>query len=221
MLSGSLVAAQSGTRARTPCESVSSMSKAYISYLPKATAARIPAQVAVDCLKPVPINKAEDLALIEEMKYYINWQSTLPYLLDPPKGYTGNRVDVFDEIERITKDLKSDKYKDEYSLMVDVERAFTKSYDFHFYFVPDIMRVFEFRRGNIGHGLDDDFAIVSVSKDGKELPKLFNYYDVKFAAQEGWTPSPIAEINNKSAEDYVQQWSTNYMFLKDHTRYRQ
>ncbi|CAO2648299.1 Nn.00g075660.m01.CDS01 [Neocucurbitaria sp. VM-36] len=195
------------------------MSAAFTSMYPQATVALVPAQAAEDCLKSVPIDKTEDLALIEEMKYYINWQSNLAYLLDPPEGYAGDRVDTHDEIERITNDLENDKYENEYTLMFDLQSVITKSYDFHFAFAPDITQVFRFRRGNIGRGLLDEFALVSVSKDGKELPKLYNYYDIIVGEEEGWTPSPVSQINNQSAEDYVQQWSTNFVFHEDHARY--
>ncbi|OAL55274.1 hypothetical protein IQ07DRAFT_638970 [Pyrenochaeta sp. DS3sAY3a] len=219
LLNGGTVAAQRTTRAGTPCQSVSSMSAAFTSMYPQATVALVPAQAAENCLKSVPIDKDENLKLIEEMRYYINWQSNLAYLLDPPEGYNGDRVDTLDEIERITKDLKDDKYTDEYTLMFDLQSVMTKSYDFHFVFAADITQVFRFRRGNIGRGLLDEFAIVSVSKDGKELPKLYNYYDIIVGEEEGWTPSPITQINNQSAENYVQQWSTNFVFHEDHARY--
>jgi hypothetical protein len=59
----------------TPCLSVSSMSSLYMSSFPTATQALVPGQAAEDCLKSVPIDKDEDLALIDELKLYINWQS--------------------------------------------------------------------------------------------------------------------------------------------------
>jgi hypothetical protein len=74
LLNSRTVAAQSGG---TPCSSVSSMSSEYISLIPTATQALVPAQAAEDCLRSVPIDKAEDLALIDELKLYINWQSTV------------------------------------------------------------------------------------------------------------------------------------------------
>jgi hypothetical protein len=51
------------------------MSSAYVSFKPEATQALVPAKVAEDCLKSVPIDKDEDLALIDELKLYMNWQS--------------------------------------------------------------------------------------------------------------------------------------------------
>ncbi|KAF2878259.1 hypothetical protein BDV95DRAFT_479193 [Massariosphaeria phaeospora] len=219
LLNGRTAKAQSDG---TPCQSVSSMSAAYVSLFPSATQALVPAQAAEDCLKSVPIDKEEDLALLEEMRFYINWQSNLAYLVDPPEGYTEERVDTLEEIQKITDKLKNDEYEDEYTLMSDISAVLTKSYDFHFSFSADIADVFAFRRGNVGRGLLDEFALISVSSDGKELPKLYNYYDImveKDAEKEGWKPSPVTQINNQSAEDYIQEWSKRFVFHEDHARY--
>lgn len=40
-----------------------------------------------------------------------------------------------------------------------------------------------------------------------------------FSAEEGWTPSPISQINNQSAEEYVQAWSDIFEYHEDHARY--
>jgi hypothetical protein len=39
------------------------------------------------------------------------------------------------------------------------------------------------------------------------------------AADEGWTPSPVTEINNQTAEDFIQNWSEQFMYHEDHARY--
>ncbi|KAF2183866.1 hypothetical protein K469DRAFT_667597 [Zopfia rhizophila CBS 207.26] len=215
LLNGRTASAEAGT----PCQSVSSMSSAFISLYPSATAALVPAQAAEDCLKSVPLDKDEDKALIEELMYYLSWQSNLAYLVDPPEGYTEERVDILDEINKIREKLNKDEYKDEYSVMYDLSMALTKSYDFHLAFTPDIMDVFSFRRGNIGRGLLDEFALASVSSDGKALPKLYNFYDIIVAQDEGWTASPVKTINDKPAEEYVQKWSETFVYHEDHARY--
>ncbi len=216
LLSASPVAAQ---KASTPCQSLSSMSAAFTSMFPKATQALVPAQVATDCLKSVPIDKNEDLALIKELLLYVNWQSTLAYIDNPPKGDTSGRVPTLSSIAKITSDLQNDKYKDEFSLQYDLAQVMTRSYDFHFNWIPDITQIFMFLRGNVGRGLLDEFAVVSVSADGQALPKLYNYYDIIVSAQEGWTASPLSEINNQSAETYIQNWSLNQPYHEDHARY--
>ena len=72
MLNSSTVLAQLGG---TPCKSIGSLSAAYMSVYPTATAALVPADIAEACLKSVPIDKDENIALIDELKLYTNWQS--------------------------------------------------------------------------------------------------------------------------------------------------
>jgi hypothetical protein len=151
------------------------MSADYVSLYPSATVALVPATAAAACLDSIPVQKDEDIALIEEMQYDINWQSNLAYLVEPPEGYTEERVDVLDEMKKVTDGLNNDEFESEYDVMYNLSMALTKAYDFHFAFTPDILQVFRFRRGNIGGGLLDEFALVSVSEDGKSVPKLYNY----------------------------------------------
>jgi hypothetical protein len=157
----------------TPCQSVSSMSSEFMSYYPTATAALVPAQAAEDCLKSVPVDVKEDEALIEEMQYFVDWQSNLAWIENPPTGYTEKKADIQQQIKDISGKLKD--YEDEYSVQRDLSLTIAKAYDFHFVWNPDIMNAFRFRRGNIGMGLLDEFAIVSISEDGLKLPKLYNY----------------------------------------------
>lgn len=171
LLNGRTAVAQDGS----PCSSVSSMSSAYMSMFPEETQAVVPADAAHDCLKSVPVDKDELKGLIDEMQYYLNWQSNLAYLIEPPEGYTEDRVDIADEMKKIKDGLDQGTYEDDYTVMFDLSMAWTKSYDFHMTFVPDIMQIFRFRRGNVGLGLLDEFALVSVSSDGKALPELYNY----------------------------------------------
>ncbi|KAF2003013.1 hypothetical protein P154DRAFT_429470 [Amniculicola lignicola CBS 123094] len=202
-----------------PCAIVATMSADWVSEFPSATQVLIPATAAANCLKSVPYNKEEDLKLIDELTYYINWQSNLAYLSDPPEGYNEERVDVLEEIKSIKSKVEKEEYDDEYTIMFDLSMALQKTYDFHFGFSADILNVFSFRRGNIGRGLKDEFALASVSTDGKALPKLYNYYDIMFNQSEGWLASPISEINNVPAVKYAQDFSQTFPYLEDHARY--
>ena len=156
----------------TPCQVVSSQSADFITMYPTASAALVEAQPMADCLKSVPVWE-DSAALIDEMQYFIAWQSNLAWIKNPPADYTGNKTDVQQKIKDIASNLKN--YKDEYTLQQDLSLAIAEAYDFHFEWTPDILNLFRFRRGNIGMGLLDEFAIVSVSEDGKALPKLYNF----------------------------------------------
>ncbi|KAF2280549.1 uncharacterized protein EI97DRAFT_439551 [Westerdykella ornata] len=195
------------------------MSAAYISMFPEATEALVPADAAVNCLKSIPVDVEEDKALIEEITLFTNWISNLGYLSNPPKGYPNERIDLSGELKRLHDELDKGTYEDEYTFQVDLKTAFDRTYDFHTFWIPDILSVFTFNRGNIGEGLNDEFAVVSVSTDGKSLPKIYNYYDILVADSEGWTPSPIVKINDQPAEDFLKDWSKQFQYLEDHARY--
>jgi len=212
LLHGKTVQAQRGM---TPCQIVSSLSAEFISTYPTASAVLVEAQPVEDCLRSVPV-WPESAALIEEMQYFIDWQSNLAWLKNPPEGYTEKKTDIQQKIKDIASNLKN--YKDEFTLHEDLSNTLAEAYDFHFEWTPDILNIFRFRRGNIGMGLLDEFAIVSVSEDGRSLPKLYNYYDIM--TQKGSSmPSPIVEINNKSAEQFIQDWSVPFTYHEDHARY--
>ncbi|KAF2005034.1 hypothetical protein P154DRAFT_530723 [Amniculicola lignicola CBS 123094] len=197
------------------------MAADYMVERPNATNPLIPATAALDCLKSVPYDKEEDLKLIDELTYYINWQSNIAYMSDPPQGNSQDRMDVLEEIKNIRAKVEKDEYEDEYTIMFDLYMAVRKGYDFHFQFMPDILRVFTFNIGNIDTVMDDDFALVSVSTDGRVLPKLYNYYDIIRNETEGWLASPIIEINDTPAEQWVLDWSQTFPYLEDHARYNQ
>lgn len=171
-------------RGGTPCQSVSSMSAEYMSMFPQATQALVPAKAAADCLATVPIDVEENKALIKELQLYLGWQSNLAFLAKPPKDYKIDRVDTVAQLSKIYDDLDDGKYEDEWTLQRDMRLAFDQSYDFHLNWNPDILEVFEFKRGNVGYGLMDEFGLVSVSKDGKAVPEIYNYCEISH-----WTPS--------------------------------
>lgn len=156
-----------------PCAAVSSASASFMAAYPAATAAYVPADIAEACLASVPLNKDEDMALIEELMLYLSWQSNIEYLLHPPAGYTEQGIDILTKIQTIYNGLSDGTYKDEYHFQADLSEALNEAYDFHLYFYPDISNIFFFQRGNFD--ASDRFALVSVSADGQALPQLFNY----------------------------------------------
>ena len=75
-------------------------------------------------------------------------------------------------------------------------------------YVPDVVgTVFNFAR---------PVPLVSVSADGKELPKAYVYTDVLAESFENttFTPSPISKINGEDAQAFLESWS-QYGSLQD------
>lgn len=156
-----------------PCAAVRSASASFMAALPSATAAYVPAAAAQACLKSVPIDATENKALLDELLLYLSWQSNIKYILDPPDSYTEESVDIEAKINDVYNKLDNGTYDNEYDFQFDVWAALTEAYDFHLYFQSDIMSLFKFMRGNWDN--TELFDIVSLSSDGTELPKLYNY----------------------------------------------
>lgn len=72
-------------------------------------------ELAYQCLQSVPLD-AEGAALqIEGMKFFAQFQSTLAYLKEPPKGYLYPAVDIVGALDQISDKLAQGKYSNEVS----------------------------------------------------------------------------------------------------------
>lgn len=187
------------TNSTTPCASVSS----YISAHPAPTPS-VPAKLAYDCLTSVPLNVSSALKLTESLKPYIEWQSTLAYLKDPPSEYASkvqDPVDVLAGLETIKSNVQGGKYSSEYQFGFELYTLFQSTHDGHFVFVPDsVGSVFSWSR---------PLPIVSVSEDGKKIPGIFAYEDVIGLHYHNisYTPSAIALVDGEDAAAYLENLS--------------
>ena len=85
----------------------------------------IPASIAWDCLQSVPLHADDAVPWLESLKPYINWQSTLAYLKDPPpSGYLEPGVDVYGELDAMISNINA--YAGEYDLEFAPLRAVSK-----------------------------------------------------------------------------------------------
>jgi hypothetical protein len=82
------------------------------------------------------------------------------------------------------------------------------THDGHFVFVPDVVgTVFNWAR---------PIPLVSISEDGKALPKPFVYPDILASSlvNASFTPSAVKTINGEKATDYLENWA-QYGSLQD------
>ena len=129
------------------------------------TVARISPTVAYNCLKSVPLKSSQALDLIERIKAYAQFQSTLPFLKRPPPGYLLPPVDVLEGIDDIIARTKSGRYRGEYDYQYDLYKLTLAARDGHFIFIGDLVAgIFEFTR---------PFYLISYSEDGIESPKIY------------------------------------------------
>ncbi|KAI9831923.1 MAG: hypothetical protein M1819_004645 [Sarea resinae] len=191
--------ARSLRRASEPCASISSLSK--------GGSDSVPAALAYDCLNSVPINVNRATQLVEGLYPYVQWQSTLSYLANPPEGYLEPAIDILGGLDAIGRNVTSNVYKSEYAFQMDLYNLFVGAHDGHFTFVGDAVgSAFSFMRG---------LEIVSVSSDGQQLPQVYvwdDFANTLLPPKQSYTPSAIKLINGQDPAAYLESLAQSNSF---------
>jgi hypothetical protein len=169
-------------------------------------------QIALACLKTVPIDTTAASDTIDSVKQYIQFQSTISYLKNPPKGYVDEAVDLMGGLDDIKSKVGNGAYSNEYDFEADISTLVTKAHDGHLAF--DGMTsggVFRWRRSA-------KIALISASLDGKETPKIYVFSDYNSTGG-GFTPSAISKISGKDALQFLEEESATTTYHDPDTRY--
>lgn len=132
-----------------------------------ATAFELPAQLARDCSLSVPFVKEDGLKLVDSLSAWLQYQSTLAYLKNPPEEYLMNSVDLLGRLNEIRDKVEAGNYSTEVLFQSDIALLVSSAHDGHLAYVPDMMIIFVYRR-TIGQ-------LLSVSLDGESLPQIYSY----------------------------------------------
>jgi len=170
----------------------------------------VPAQLAYDCITSIPFNSSAAVALLDSLRPYINWQTTIEYLKDPPADYAAHvqaPYDFYAQFDRIYASTKAGSYANEYAFGFDLYELFQKAHDGHFVYYPDsVTAVFSWGRQT---------PLVSVSPDGVAIPEVYVYADVLASSfNASFTPSPITLINGQNSTEWLLNFS-QYGSLQD------
>jgi len=156
----------------TACAAVSRSVTAYLKEYEKTASQHAPVPssfpIALEdsfgCLESIKLNKTITLEFLEGLSRYVQYQSTLPYLKNPPAGSEQEPIDVMAELEKIAGDVEKGVLTGEYEFEARVTKVVALTHDGHFAIPFNLYQLFTFRA---------PFGIASVSVDGVELPKLF------------------------------------------------
>ncbi|KAM7191491.1 hypothetical protein V8F33_008842 [Rhypophila sp. PSN 637] len=175
-----------------------------------------PAYPVYQCLISVPFNDAVALRFLDYFNTTMQFQSTLAYLRDPPEGYQRPALDVMAQLDIVKAKVLAGAYTREYDFELDVNNIVSAMHDGHVDIDFGILVPFNF--GSM-------WEIVSVSRDGKELPKPYFREDITDAQNDNWAwePSPISQINGIDAVEFLKQSAANFSFgnLEAHADYNQ
>ncbi|QDS78033.1 hypothetical protein FKW77_003045 [Venturia effusa] len=114
-------------------------------------------------------------------------------------------IDLIARVQDIRAKLERDFYRNEYQFQLDLFQTVGRGYDGHLYFWPDLLT------GYIAFEKDRRLAIVSVSEDGIEVPKIYLYDEVVAN-----TPrSAVSRINGLEATSYLDDLHKAYCQFAD------
>lgn len=165
----------------------------------------VPASVAYECLKSVPLGKQAAIELVDAIEPYLEWQSDPNYKKNPPADYSYPGYDMFGNLAKVRANLVDDKYDGEYAFQLDLyETVFLPGHDGHFIMYPDLLsRAFRFGRQR---------SLVSISEDGSKLPVIKLFEDV--VADPSSAPV-VEEINGIEAAKFIEDTIAKSTYNQD------
>lgn len=110
---------------------------------------------------PFDSDRAE--SFVKEYRKYLQFQSTLETLKDPPDGYPMPSVDLLGGLDKIQEKAAKNKYKSQYAFDTELDKLISSAYDGHLS-LGLCSHYFKFK---------NDAPLVSISSDGLELPKIY------------------------------------------------
>ncbi|PSK41798.1 hypothetical protein B9Z65_9184 [Elsinoe australis] len=195
-----------------PCAKISSIASSVLAADPKALPTFVPSDVLA-CQKDTPLNTTLATAQVQSLKNFLQFQSTLAFLKDPPSTYDLPAVDVMAELDMINVKVSQSVYQDQSEMDEALYDIFKRASDGHLTVVPCSIGAY-----SSATGVD----LISISTDGVELPKIYMLDEAQSALQNNRRPSPLTAIDGIDIETYlaglasylpVQDLDAKYNFL--------
>lgn len=189
----------------SPCLDLASAQEDFLTRNPGAAVAILPANITYACLTSVPVQKNFSTRLVKGVRAWFEFQSDVDYIANPPSGSLWQPTDTLGYLDVIANDISNDMYENQYDVEVDLFTFALHFHDFHTIILPGLFGAGRF---------DRNLTLVSYSKDGIDMPKVFIAHEVFEVTSAGLDVrsdieevSPIASINGFPVQDFLQTQS--------------
>ncbi|KAF3317776.1 hypothetical protein TWF173_009599 [Orbilia oligospora] len=190
---------------RTACAEISSSYASRLSvYSSRAStdpSAVLPTRVPVrpreawDCLYSIPINRDLTLEFISGVAKYLQFQSTIEYLKNPPANSLQDPIDIIGSLEKLAEQVRSG----EIAHHIRFENAFRKllqrCHDGHLGLSFNSGSLISFR---------GPFSLISISPDAIEKPKVYVETDL---LEFGLNASYVTRIDGYGVEAWLAEFA--------------
>ncbi|KAJ6258513.1 hypothetical protein Dda_6556 [Drechslerella dactyloides] len=188
----------------TACAQVSaSYASALATYSAEAatnTSAVAPTSVPVrprelwDCLYSIPVSVDLSLEFIKQFAKYMQFQSTIEYLKNPPEGSLQDPIDILGSLEALAEQIASGEIVHHIKFEYAIVKLLQRCHDGHLGVSFNSAQLVAWQ---------GPFSLVSVSVDGVAKPQVYVQDDVK---EFGMNASYITRIDGYD----VQAWLAEY-----------
>ncbi|PTB41168.1 hypothetical protein M441DRAFT_69586 [Trichoderma asperellum CBS 433.97] len=170
---------------------------AQIAKLTAAGTSEFSSQLGLACLESTPFKSDLAVSFIDEYSKYLQWQSTIEILRNPPVGSLSSTVDLVGGISTIRSRAVANQYKSQYDFDRDLFNLISSANDGHLAIVPCSFAI-TFKASN---------SLVSLSTDGVAIPRLYTFSDGELLARGNKDVSPVTLVNGVGAESFVEALS--------------
>lgn len=124
----------------------------------------------------------------------------MAYLKNPPASYQQPSIDLLAGLEHIQKDIVNGAFPNQYAFEATLQNLIYSAHDAHFQLDSGILAAFTFL---------SPYSIVSLSKDGVQIPKVYVTDDVEYLIRPSsqFEPSAITTINGQDVTAYLSQFA--------------
>ncbi|THC88372.1 hypothetical protein EYZ11_012182 [Aspergillus tanneri] len=146
-----------------------------------------------------------DLAenFIEEYRKYVQFHSTIDILKDPPSTYPIPGVDLMAGLDWILNKARNNEYSSQFEFDSDITKLILSVHDDHLDIYMCSTTVFQFT---------NNMALVSVSSDGIELPRVYTWHDAELQHKGEKNVSPVESIDGIDVEGYLEKLASGFFY---------
>lgn len=125
---------------------------------------QVSADIAFACQRSAPFDQKLSVEQIDYIVPYINFESDLAYLKDPPSTYPMPAVDILGGLKEIRQNASVGAYTSQYAFDAAITDLIGKAHNGHFTYTTRLISAFEYHNA---------LPLVSISEDGLALPQVY------------------------------------------------
>ena len=190
-------------REQNPCAQVSALLQTQQAN--NSTTYLLKPSLALACLNDIPLDIAESTRWLNNLRPFLEFQTTFAYLKSPGEQYKLPALDFLGIFDSYVNGLSTGMFSNQYALEYAITNLFSSAHDGHFSYLTTLPAyIFNFIR-------PVQLVSYASSKNGSE-PQVYIYEDVLAASTGSYQASSISGIDGKAVSlslEHIASFASN------------